>query len=118
MAATPKPARKKVKEHIAHVKKTVMKRSLPKAGKESLKKVFNKERIGELKKVYTKEKKKQMMKWIDWEKERPKHGSKIFVWDNELRNMFLITYRGSEEPWEGFKNHPRFPLWAYVETEE
>jgi len=54
MAATPKPARKKVKQHIAHVTKAVMKRSLPKAGKESLKKVFNKDRIKELKKVYTK----------------------------------------------------------------
>lgn len=54
------------------------------------------------------------MEWIEVSKKRPPHGEKVWVWDNELRQQFVITYFGSEESWDDFKDKERFLLWAYL----
>ena len=40
------------------------------------------------------------MKWIAHFQETPSYGEKIWVWDNEKREKFVITYLGSEEQWK------------------
>lgn len=54
------------------------------------------------------------MEWIDIAKQRPPHGEKIWVWDNQKREKFVIVYLASEESWQDAKHKMDFPLWAYI----
>ena len=58
------------------------------------------------------------MEWRKISEERPPHGEMIWIWDNEKRNKFIITYFGDAETWDITKNHSNFPLWGHINEEK